>query len=133
MPVSFPKGGGEPVAVVGPWDGSGDPTEYLVVSGPLVQAVEVVALRRLWSDDTARPGDRSRLRREDPVCGRSRWKQRRPSLRGGWPRGYRNGHKLWCRLFVCLLCGRRSFSGHPLKMRTLWESRVESSRRRMGR
>ena len=33
MPVSFPKGGGEPVAVVGPRDGSGDPTEYLVVSG----------------------------------------------------------------------------------------------------
>ena len=87
--------------------------------GPLVQAWEVVALRRLWSDDIARPGDRSRLRRGDRVCGRSQWKQSRPSLRGGWPRGCRKGHEMWCRLFVGLSCGGRSFSGHPLRMRAL--------------
>ena len=87
--------------------------------GPLIQAVEVVALRCLWSNDTARSGDRFRLRRGDRVCGRSQWKQTRPSHRGGWPRGCRKGHELWRRLFVCLSCGWRTFSGHPLKMRAL--------------
>jgi hypothetical protein len=51
--------------------------------GPLVQVVGVVAPRRLWSGDTARPGDRFRLRRGDRGCGRSRRKRSRPSRRGG--------------------------------------------------
>jgi hypothetical protein len=63
--------------------------------GPLVQVVGVVAPRRLWSSDTARLGGRSRLRRGDRGCGRSRRRRSRPSRRCGWPRGCRRELEVW--------------------------------------
>ena len=60
--------------------------------GPLVQAVGVVALRRLWSGDIAHPGEPSHLRREGRGCDRSQWMRSRPNRHGGWPRGCRTVH-----------------------------------------